>query len=376
MNTCSNCFNGCAEIVSDKCVRYTGIDIPALNISNGDTLSHVEESLITFLQSALDGTGIKLDIEPSVICTLVETYLDNPAIITALDLFTALIKATCDLQTQIDAVGADVATIEANYDVDCLVGVSANSGTHNILQAVITKLCDVDAALTALAIDVDTNYVKLSDLNTLIQAYLDSSTPSTQQYTKMVPYTAVEYYGPLTNFDASGKGLAALGWDKIYLCNGNNGTPDKRGRVAVGAIAGVPGGAMSPVVDPAVAGNPNYSLNSVAGANNVTLTTAQIPSHSHSTLVGVTPHTHFIYANTVSTSPGLIVNASDQVARSRALTSDPLNYEAMSSATAATLGKTSSAQDTVSVTVQNQGGGQSHSNIQPVLATYYIIYLP
>lgn len=357
---CSNCFNGCSEIVSDKCVRYTGVDIPQFGISNGDTLSHVEESLVTFLQSALDGTGIKLDIEPSVICTLLEGYLDNPADITALDLFTALIKATCDLQTQVDAVTSEVATIEANYDVDCLSGVTPTSGTHNILQAVITKLCDVDVALTALALDVDTNYVKLADLNALIQAYLDSSTPSTQQYTKMVPYTAVEYYGPLTNFDASGKGLASLGWDKIYLCNGSNGTPDKRGRVGVGAIAGVPGGAMSPVVDPAVAGNPNYSLNSVAGVNNVTLSTNQIPSHTHNNILTFTDpgHFHDMTSSNVDTGSG----------------KPTVGDGTPEGANPVTNSKTTGI--TVSLTNASAGGGQSHTNIQPVLAAYYIIYLP
>jgi len=376
MNNCSNCFNGCAEIVSDKCVRYTGIDIPQFGISNGDTLSFVEEQLVTYLQSALDGTGIILDIEPSVICALVEGYLDVPEEITALDLFTALIKATCDLQTQIDAVVNDVATIEANYTIDCLTGVSAGSGTHDILQATITKLCDVDAALTALALDVDTSYVKLADLNALIQAYLDSVTPTTQQSAKMVPYTAVEYYGPLSNFDASGAGLTALGWDKIYLCNGANGTPDKRGRVAVGAIAGVPGGALNPVVDPAVAGNPNYSLNSVAGTNTVTLSTPQIPAHTHTTTPIPVDHTHFMFAADVNVTGSGQVNNTANVARSRAYLSQDTDYEMMASAVASTLGKTSSESITANVTVNNAGGGQSHNNIQPVWATYYIIYIP
>ena len=48
----------------------------------------------------------------------------------------------------------------------------------------------------------------------------------------MVPYTVVEYYGPLTYFDNTGAGQGD--WDRIFLCNGLNGTPDKRGRVAVG----------------------------------------------------------------------------------------------------------------------------------------------
>jgi microcystin-dependent protein len=374
--SCSNCYNGCTEIVSDKCVRYTGIDVPVLGIQTGDSLSYVEQALIEFLTSTLDGTGIKLTIDPAIICTLVNQYLPDCEDLNALNLFKALIQASCDLQDQIDVIVAELAALEGNYDVDCLTGVSASSGTHDILQAVITKLCDVDAALVALAVDVDTNYVKLDDLDALIQAYLNSIAPIAQQYVKMVPFTAVEYYGLLSNFDAGGAGIAGLGWDKIYLCNGNNGTPDKRGRIGVGVTTGVPGGAMSPVVDPAVPGNPTYTLNSVNGTNNVVLSTPQIPAHTHTNTVTVTPHTHFLYSNTINSTGGQIVNATDNVARSRSITTDPLNYEIMSSTTAPTLGKSGSAQDGVSVSIQNAGGGQSHTNIPPVLATNYIIYIP
>lgn len=360
MINCSNCFNGCAEIVSDKCVRYTGIDIPQFGISNGDTLSFVEEKLVTYLQSALDGTGIILDIEPSVICALVEGYLDVPGEITALDLFTALIKATCDLQTQVDVIVAQITDIEANYTVDCLTGVTSTSGTHDILQATITKLCDVDAELTALALDVDTNYVKLADLNALIQSYLNSIIPTTQQSAKMVPYTAVEYYGPLSNFDASGAGLTSLGWNKIYLCNGANGTPDKRGRVAVGAIAGVPGGAMSAVVDPAVAGNPNYSINSVQGTNIITLTTAQIPVHTHNNILTFNDPEHFHDMVSSNTDAG---SGRPTVGNGPSEGTNPVT-------------NSKSTGITVSLTNAAEGGGQSHNNIQPVWATYYIIYLP
>ena len=376
MSICSNCYNGCTEIVSDKCVRYTGIDVPVLGIQTGDSLSYVEQALIEFLTSTLDGTGIKLTIDPEIICELVSQYLPDCEDLNALNLFTALIEAACDLQAQVDVIVAELAALEGNYDIDCLTGVSASSGTHDILQAVITKLCDVDAALVALAVDVDTNYVKLADLDALIQAYLNSIAPIAQQYVKMVPFTAVEYYGTLSNFDAAGAGIAALGWDKIYLCNGQPGTPDKRGRVGVGVTTGVPGGAMSATVDPAVAGNPTYTLNSVNGTNNVLLTTTQIPAHTHTNTVTVTPHTHFLYSNTINATPGEQVNATDNVARARAITTDDLNYEIMSSTTAVTLGKSSSAQDTVSVSIQNAGGGLSHPNYQPALATNYIIYIP
>ena len=49
------------------------------------------------------------------------------------------------------------------------------------------------------------------------------------------------------------------GW---LLCNGSNGTPDLRNRFIVGAGS-------------------NYDVGDTGGAQSVTLTTAQMPSHSH-----------------------------------------------------------------------------------------------
>lgn len=49
------------------------------------------------------------------------------------------------------------------------------------------------------------------------------------------------------------------GW---YLCNGSNGTPDLRNRFIVGAGS-------------------TYAVGNTGGANTVTLTVNQIPSHSH-----------------------------------------------------------------------------------------------
>jgi microcystin-dependent protein len=375
MSICSNCYNGCTEIVSDKCVRYTGIDVPVLGIKTGDSLSYVEQCIITFLTSTLDGTGIKLTIDPEIICEVVDQYLPDCEDLNALNLFTALIKAACDLQAQIDVIVAQLAVLEGNYDIDCLTGVVASSGTHNILQAVITKLCDVDAALVALAVDVDTNYVKLADLDALIQAYLNSIAPIAQQYVKMVPYTAVEYYGTLSNFDAAGAGIAALGWDKIYLCNGQPGTPDKRGRVGVGVVSGVPGGPLNPAVDPAF-GNPLYPLNSAVGTNNVLLTTNQMPVHTHTTTPIPVAHTHFMYNPDINITGTPQITTAPYATRARANASQDLNYEIMGSSTLPTLGTTSSTSISANVTVNNAGGGLSHPNFQPAWATNYIIYIP
>lgn len=370
---CSNCYNGCPDIVSDKCVKYTGLDVPVLGIKNGDSLLYVECALADYLASVLNGVGVKPIIDPSIICEVVQKYLPECAELNLNDILTAVIKAACDLQEQVDAIVAELAVLNANYDVDCLSGVTNSSDTHDVLQAAIDKLCQLSLDLAAFEIDVDVNYVKISDLDELIQDYLDTTAEASKYYTKMIPYTVVEYYGSLSNFDATGAGTGD--WEKIYLCNGQNGTPDKRGRVPVGAIQLVPGTTPSAAVNPANPGNPNYSLGDIGGANTVTLDVTQIPSHSHTATVTDT-HYHFGYTDVVNTAD-VTVNASNFVAR--ALNLDPssnLEYTMNSASLPPTLGKSGGTQGTLSVTNDNTGGGLSHSNIQPVLACYYIMYIP
>jgi len=381
--SCSNCYNGCAEIVSDKCVRYTGIDVPVLGIQTGDSLSYIEQSLIQFLTSTLNGVGILPIVDPTIICEIVNANLPTCGEFTLNDYISALIKSVCDLQTQIVVLDGRIDVIEANYTVECLDGVTSTSGTHAILQAVITKLCDLDLALSALALDVDTNYVKISDLDALIQAYLDSIPSSSKQYNKMIPYTVVEYYGSLSYFDATGAGLGD--WEKLYLCNGLNGTPDKRGRVPVGAIQLVPGGALSSVVNPAVAGNPNYAVgDAIYGANTIILSAAQIPAHTHvatAAVIVTDTHRHFIAADIAENLPNL-ANATSPIVR----TSNEGVYaeyalRANTTGLDATVGRTSqtavgSINVGVGVTNAVNVGDQSHSNIQPTLACYYIMYIP
>lgn len=363
MSNCTNCYNGCAEVVSDQCVKYTGVDIPELGIQNGDTLATVEEKLIEYLVGTLDGTGILLTIDQSIICDVVKKYLPVCAqctTISVLDIVIALIKAVCDLQEQIDDIVAELAILNADYDVACLSGVVASSDTHAVLQAAIDKICQIEIDLAALALDVETNYVKLADLNSLIAAYLATLSTSTQQYTKMVPYTAVEYYGPLTNFDAGGAGIAMLGWDKIYLCNGANGTPDKRGRVPV-SITSVPGGgAFDNEVNPGL-GNPNYTLLMKNGVNDVVLSINQIPAHTHTATVTVTDPGH---SHTIS-------QQSDNDFGSGKVAVGGNVPEGSNPAT-----DTNTTGITVSVTNASTGTGLSHTNIPPVIACYYIMYIP
>ena len=178
MSNCSNCYNGCTEVVSDRCVKYTGIDVPVLGIQTGDSLSFVEQALITFLTSTLDGTGITIDLSNIDVCELVNKYLPTCGNLSLVDVLKALVKAACDLQEQVDVLDAAIATLNADYTLptDCLTGVTASSDTHDIVQAVINKLCALSSQFSQLLIDLPNTYVQIDQLDILIQDYLDTST--------------------------------------------------------------------------------------------------------------------------------------------------------------------------------------------------------
>lgn len=367
--SCSNCYNGCTEIVSDKCVKYTGLSIPILGIQNGDSLSYVEQALIEYLTSVLDGTGIEITSLTEDYCTLVSQYLNTCGVTTAVDLFRALIKASCDLQTQVDAINDVIRPF--SFDLDCL-SLPPDYTTNDVIQAIIYKVCDISVDVAAIALDLDTNYVKLADLNTLIQAYLDSTSTSTKYYNRMVPYTVVEFYGDLSGkFDSTGAGLAGTDWEQIYLCNGQNGTPDKRGRVGVGTTDGsMGGGAMNPNVDPAYPGNPNYTLGTITGTNTVVLIPDNMPSHTHTAVSTVTPNPH-------SHDVTVITNGTD-------FPNGELPYPTFNSSTAGggstginPTGLTVGTEDlTVDTIISPSGNNLGHANNQPALGCYYIMYIP
>jgi microcystin-dependent protein len=365
-NICSNCYNGCVETISDQCVRYTGVDVPILGIKTGDSLSYVEQALITFLTSTLDGTGIILPINPQIICEIVSKNLVSCEDLSLPNVISAIIKAVCELDTRVTALEDDFAALEASYSVGCLTGVTGSSGTHAILQAVITKLCGLEVELDALSLNVSTNYVKLSDLNSLIAAYLTSVGTSTKYYNRMIPYGVVEFYGSLTGkFDGTGAGIVGTDWEKIYLCNGNNGTPDKRGRVPVGATTGMGGGSFNPAVDPGVAGNPAYALLGTAGSNSVTLSATEIPAHSHLATATVTDPGHL---HTIAYAHG----EADQ--NEPGTSGDLMDMNGIKSSSTST--NTAVTGVSVAVSVGSTGGGLAHANYQPGLGCYYIMYIP
>lgn len=373
---CSNCYNGCTEITSDKCVKYTGVDVPILGIKNGDSLSYVEQALITFLGSTLDGTGIQPVVPPSDICPVVQANLEDCSPLSLNNYLTGIIKTICDLAEEVSDLGGSIGSTP--YNLQCVGSVNDDTDTREVLQQTINKLCEVEQSLNQFITDVTNNYVQIVDINTYIENYLNTNPGQQLVSNRMVPFAAMPYYGTLNNFDASGAGIGI--WANIYLCNGLNGTPDLRGRIPVGTTNGMGGNSLPNQTDPAISGNPTYNLGSVVGVNSVTLTTAQIPSHSHAdtadTTISPSEHQHLIASmgSADETNPPTSTN---QIRQSKA-TGSNLGYALRGTSSSATVGKTSSVtiSANTTITASPTGGDQSHINYQPGYGSYYIIYIP
>ena len=368
--SCTDCFKGCVETTSDKCVKYTGNNIEFLGISTGDSLEAVEKAITDYLSTVLSGLGILPVIDSHDLCTIVSQNFPqgDPTLV---DILTAIIKAVCEIDTTLTAQTARIDTIEDDYTIGCLTGVSANSGTHPILQAVITTLCTAVGNITTLY-NLLSLYVKISDINTYIQNYINSQAVSAI-YTKMVPYVIYPFYPTpeiLKSFSLTGAGFGA--WEKIYFCNKQNGTPDLRGRSLIGVVSGMGPGSYDKEIDPAK-GNEDYAKGDTNGQNSVSLTTPQIPAHSHVATVAINDLGHQSSIMFRTSNPGVQGGGASYEVES-------INENPYNTGGRAYTGKTSSELDktgiTATATNTNTGNGEGHDNVHPVYACYYIIYLP
>lgn len=121
------------------------------------------------------------------------------------------------------------------------------------------------------------------------------------------------------------------GW---ALCNGQNGTPDLRDRFVVGAGS-------------------TYAVAAKGGATTVTLTTSQIPSHTHS-IASDGDHTHTIDFNRAGSGASVYTGLS-----------------AINSGTSSVM--TSNSAGAHTHTAGSSGGGGAHENLPPYYALCYIM---
>ena len=371
---CTNCFAGCVETTSDKCVKYTGNSIEFLGINTGDSLEAVEQAITDYLATVFDGSGIIPTIDPTIICDAVKQYLPTTGTVTLNDVLSAIIKSICLLETQIGAQSARIDTIEANYTVGCL-SVLPSAGTHVILQTAITALCSAIGDIGRLQ-ELFATCITTANINSYIQNYINAQTDS-NMYTKMVPYVIYPFYPSASimsgAFDINGVGLGT--WKKIYLCNGYNGlTPDLRGRSLIGTTD-MGNGPFNPAVDPGT-GNPAYNLGTLNGQNVVTLSPPQIAAHTHDTTVVTTNPSgvgKLPFGMSQSDNGYVTMNGGQQAVieiNGQGSAQPVVNYTAEVPVDTET-------GFTVSVAISpNTPSGEAHNNVHPVIGCYYIMYLP
>lgn len=355
MPICTDCLENCDPIVTDRCIKYTGPDITALQICKGNSLYEVEAIILQKLQDISVGSGIALSTLTSACSFITKELLAYTQPLTLQSFAQLVFNAFCDLNVRVDQITA--LNPAFSFNTACLTG--DVSTKEKIIQALITLSCNVNTRVATL----ETQSVKQTDLCSQINACLSSI--SSQYNTKMVPGVVYPYLGSMSNFDNTGKGLLSSLFDKVFLCNGLNGTVDMRGRSPIGAIQSVPGSTLDANVDPTLPANLgyNYSQGSKYGVSSVTLNSSQTPAHTHT--VTDLGHVHDVDGITGGDN-------NDNTNSVRFSGGDKNQGETSFYFTSAGAAKNK----ITGISIGTTGGSGAHSNIQPVTAVLYIIYIP
>lgn len=293
----NSCIDGCFERVSDVCVRYTGPDIEALGICTNQSLYEIEAIILQMLIDFSTGQGITIPEIDFTQCTYLQQYVACCSQDKSLThLMEIIFDAICHFDAEITEIKTAITTLlNMTFTSRCLD--LTNSPIKATIDAILVAICDIYDQLEALTTrvteieDTITTTIgdQVADMITTCQTGAITTTgtgPSTViTFGGFTPVGGIiEYDGPLNYFDNTGRGLSGTPMCGWALCNGNNGTRDKRGFVGVGAINGMGGGALNAIVDPNNnAGLGNYSAGDTGGKIRHQLSSAES---------GVRPHVH------------------------------------------------------------------------------------
>lgn len=335
---CLNCLDNCDPLVSDKCVKYTGMDIESLGILKGMSLFEIEKVILDKLTN-LSGPSVKLDTITTTCSFITDLLFGKTAQPFTLQQFAEIVfDGFCKLNVKINST----TPAAFSFNVSCLTGTLDTK--DKIIQAIIDKVCDVNTRLTA----IESKYVTQTSLCAQVQTCLTTIVPTYKD--RMVPFTYIPYAGPLSNFDSTGKGLVNTGFTKIYLANGLNNTQDWRGRSPIGSVLNVPGTTLDTIVSNAAY---NYASGAKYGLAEVSLNVNQNAPHSHT--INDPGHTHNIPHNIDGGN-----TFGPTISKGGTPDADPWKTDLKLS----------------DISINSSGNGAPHNNIQPSIACLYIVYIP
>ena len=260
-----------------------------------------------------------------------------------------------DIGSTVQGYDADLAAIGAlaKTDGNFIVG----NGSTWVAESGNTALASLGVTATATELNtLDGITASTAELN-----ILDGLTATTSNLN-----TASTHYVPSGGIILWSGSVASIpsGW---FLCDGNNSTPDLRDRFVVGAGS-------------------SYAVGATGGASSVTLSTSQIPSHSHSfsaTTGGSGSHSHTYSGTTSAVSNDHTHNFSGTTSTIGDHTHSLPDgfgqdgYPAIEAAgpTGANLstGPAGAHSHTFSGTTAATGSGSSHENRPPYYALAYIM---
>jgi len=226
-------------------------------------------------------------------------------------------------------------TLQSGDPNKIVSGAEIDTEFNNISSASTTKIDKVPAAQT-------NNVAKF----TATGAIADTGSPASA----LIPSGGIIMWSGLITSIPTGWGL----------CDGSNGTPDLRNRFVVGA-------------------GDQYDRNDTGGADSVTLTEAQMPSHNHTgstSTDGYHSHSGSTSTNGEHThevpggrSGGEGIDIQEQLSGSNRVTTLSAGNHSHS------LDINGNGNHSHSFTTNNTGGGDSHENRPPYLALAFIMKL-
>lgn len=245
--SCKDCRdfneNSCTDITTTNCVKSMADPVTELDICLNDSLTYILNIVLTKIKDFLKGKGIIFDNTDLTFsdCQYLLDILgaDEKNLINVLNAYK---QAICELKENQDLQAADIEafTDVTLYTLGCLPALDPCGDPYDfktLIQAIITKLCALDAQFESLAENL-LDAIEEGTGNFLIGGAITScgnngisfsgtGASAVVTFQALVPPRCPIIFTGSTvgNFDGSGIGLPNTAYCGWYLCNGSNGTP-------------------------------------------------------------------------------------------------------------------------------------------------------